>query len=287
MSAAVLPSEALCRETPSIALGGIRVRGRIDAALAAAPCGTTRIARLSETGGYRLRFPRTHAAQSEAVVINTGGGVVGGDVVALDFQLSPAADAVITTQAAERIYRSTGAPSRIEIALAAAAGARLAWLPQETILFSGSRLQRRFEVDVAADASVLMVESLVFGRAASGEVMRAGSLKDVWRVRREGRLLLAESTRLDAISAAVLDRPAVLNGARAVATLLYVASDAEGRLLDMRAALADQGCEWGASAWSCMLAVRFLAPAAEQVRAALVRAAQTLRGAPMPRVWMT
>jgi urease accessory protein len=285
MSAVALPSEAGSFEA-ACALGGIRVRGRIGAAFAATDR-RTRIAHLEEHGGYRLRFPHTHGSHAEAVIINTGGGVVGGDDVELDFRVGAGARAVVSTQSAERIYRSAGPHSRIRVSLTAASGGRLHWLPQETILFSGARLARHFEVDVAADAAALLIESLVLGRAASGETMRSGRLHDVWRVRRNGSLVLADVLRLERLSAATLDRPAVLDGARAAAMLLYVAPDAEVRLAAVREAMGEARGEWGASAWYGMLAMRFLARAPQHVRSDLMRAALVLSGMPMPRVWAT
>ncbi|NJO23617.1 MAG: urease accessory protein UreD, partial [Sphingomonadales bacterium] len=149
----------------------------------------TGIATLAEKGGYRLKFPRTHGSHAEAVIINTGGGVVGGDRIKLDFSIEEGADATVTTQAAERIYRSTGLDSEIDARLRVSNRARLIWAPQETILFSGAKLRRRYEVDVASSARLLFVESMIFGRVASGEEMDRGALHDSWRVRRDGRLV--------------------------------------------------------------------------------------------------
>jgi len=152
------------------ALAPVRVRGGARLRCVATAEGTTRLADLAESGGYRLRFPTTHARHLEAVQINTGGGVAGGDVVRFAAEVSPGADVVWSTQAAERIYRSSGLTSRIEVSLAVGGAARLDWLPQETILFSGARLARRIAADVAPDASLLLAETVVFGRVASNEV---------------------------------------------------------------------------------------------------------------------
>ena len=169
--------------------------------------------------------------------------------------------------------------------LRAAAGARLAWVPQETILFSGARLRRRIEVDIADGGAVLLAESTVFGRIASGEVMQHGRLHDVWRVRRDGRLVFAEATRLDDVSKATLGRPAVLCGATAASLLLYVGPEAEARLPAVREAMNGARAGIGSSTWNGMLVVRCVAAAPADMRHDVMRAIAILSGAPLPRVW--
>ena len=150
---------------------------------------------------------------------------------------------------------------------------------------SGARLRRRLDADVAADATLTIVESLVFGRLAMGEVVTDGELRDRWRVRRDGALVFAEELRIDGAVAQTLDRPAIGRAARATATLLHVAPDAETRLEPFRDALRDAQAEWGASAWNGMLVARFVSPSPEHQRAAIVTALGALLGKSAPRVW--
>lgn len=284
MSAAVSLSEDPAHAAACM-LDKIRVDGGITATFSLRPDGPTGIATLAERGGYRLKFPRTHSHHAEAVIINTGGGVVGGDRIKLDFSVQQGADATVTTQAAERIYRSIGPNSEIDARLKVAHGARLIWAPQETILFSGARLRRKYEVDVSSTARLLFVESMIFGRTASGEVMDRGALHDSWRIRRDGRLVFAESNRLDDVSEDVLRHPAVLGPSRALACILYVAPDAEAQLASVREVLESVGAGGAASAWNGLLVVRFVTDAARDMRHAMVRVMQELSGASMPRVW--
>ncbi len=155
---------------------------------------------LRQAGCLKARFPRrVVAGWMDVVTLNTGGGVAAGD--RLDISVSAAAGCQVTVsaQAAERFYRALDrdAPSRVRTALTVAAGAALEWLPQETILFDRCALDRRLEIDMAADARFLGVETLVFGRAAMGETVRQASLRDLIRVRRGGALLLHDAIRLD------------------------------------------------------------------------------------------
>lgn len=242
------------------------------------------VARLHEAGGLRLRFPRARTG-CEAVLVNTGGGVAGGDRARLAFRAGPGADVTLTTQSAEKIYRAQNAPADISLDLAAAAGARLEWLPQETILFDGARLRRTFSLDAAEDARVTLLEATIFGRLAMGERDMTGFLADRWRLRRGGRLVFADDLRLEGDIARLLDRAAIGDGARASGVLVHLAPDAEDLLEGARAALEGAGCETGASAWDGMLVVRLLARAPEDLRAALKPLLVFLRGRDAPRVW--
>jgi urease accessory protein len=260
----------------------VRAEGGVRLVFGATPRGTAPLT-IAESGGYRVRFPRTR----EGVLINTGGGMTGGDRMQVDVTVGGGAAAVLTTQAAEKIYRSDGPETGIAAALVLERESRLAWLPQEQILFDGARLARKLDVAMAPDAALTLVESVVFGRFASGEAVEEGAFRDRWRVRRGGRLVLAEDVHLDGRIAATLGRPAAANGARALATFLHVAPDAENRLEPARAALEGASCECGVTAFDGMLLARFLAADPQGLRADLARFVEAFRGEPMPRSWQT
>lgn len=179
------------------------------------PGGATRILDLAESGPSRLRFPRGTGAL-ETVLVNTAGGVACGDTFAIDLALDPGAELVLTTTAAEKIYRSDGPVSYIANTLALEAGAHLAWLPQETILFDRARVRRRFTADLAEGAALIAVEVVAFGRAARGERITDGLFADSWRIRRGGQLAYADDLLLDGPISDLLARPAV-GGERAPA----------------------------------------------------------------------
>ena len=184
-----------------------RQRARGEARVRFARAGARSAAeRAFETGGLRLRFPRSDA-ECEAVLVNTGGGMAGGDRASIAVEVGANARALVTTQSAEKIYRCEGEPARVETRLSVEPGGSLVWAPQETLLFEQASLERRLDAEVAADASLLIVEAAVFGRLASGETDVAARLHDRWRIRRAGRLVFAEALRL-ADAAAALDRPA-------------------------------------------------------------------------------
>ncbi len=245
----------------------------------------TRLADLGETGGYRFRFPTTYADHLEAVQINTGGGIAGGDRTEFAIEAGAGTDVVFATQAAERIYRSLGPSSEISVRLSLGSSARLDWLPQETLLYSGARLHRRYEIDLTTSSRLLMVEQITYGRIASGEVMNDGALHDRWHVRRDGRMIFAEAARLDGNITELLGRPAIGGGARASAIMLYVAPDAEDRRDSVRLAMASAISNCAVSAWNGMLVARFQSEAPDKVRCDVVGIANVLSQRPLPRVW--
>jgi urease accessory protein len=260
-----------------------RARGAIRARFAKAGDRSC-LAGLFEAGGLRLRFPR-NAQSCEAVIVNTGGGVIGGDHAQLAFAAEAGADVTLTTQAAEKIYRAQNIPAHIALDLAAADNARLEWLPQETILFDGAKLNRTFTLDAQTSARVTLLEATIFGRLAMGEHSISGHLADRWRLRRDGKLIFADDLRLTGDIGAQLDRKSCGAGARATALLLHIAPDAEALLDPVRESLTSAPCQAGASAWNGLLAIRLLSPAPEKMRAALSPLLEILRGRPAPRVW--
>jgi urease accessory protein len=240
--------------------------------------------RLFETGGLRWRFPRS-STPCEVAVVNTGGGVAGGDSYRLGLTLGEGAEVEATTPSAEKIYRSEGAPALIAMRLVLAPRARLFWLPQETLMFEGARLERKLEADMSGEASLVIAESLVFGRLAMGESRIEARLRDSWRVRRDGELVFADETRIERAGAA-LDRRAVGAGARALATIVAAAPDIETRLPDLRSALdgAGDGVEAGASAFDGLIVARLLSASPSRLRAALIASIVAIGGR-KPRLW--
>ncbi|MCW3848059.1 urease accessory protein UreD [Sphingomonas sp. LB-2] len=219
------------------------------------------------------------------MLLNTAGGLTGGDRMRWEASAGRGANLRVTTQTAERVYRSNSGDALVETHLHAEAGAALEWLPQETILFDGARLSRTLSIELANNASLLAVEAIVFGRRAHGECVRSGALRDQWRVRQGGRLIYADNVRIDGDIAALADRPATLGGAQAFATLL-LAGHGRMPIETLRAILPDDdGLEAGASALPHVTIVRVIAAHGDILRPALAGLLHALRGAALPRVW--
>ena len=260
---------------------GNRARGRI--ALAAAASGAaTRPARVAEEGSLRVRFPGTRARGLEAVIVNTAGGIAGGDQLDVTVAVGEGARLAVTTTAAEKVYRTLGPAAAIDLRLTVKPGGALFWLPHETILFDRARLRRTIEADVVEGGRMVLAEAIVFGRTAMGEVVEQGSLFDRWRIRHGGSLRFAETVRLDGPVAETLQHRAVAAGALAVATLLMLPGD-ETMLAAVRAVPVRS--EVAASAWNGLAVVRIVAKDAAWLRQDLV-AVLTAMGVPLPRLWV-
>lgn len=282
MYAAIFPSDMLQSIPP--ALAGIRVTGGADIRFRA-HASRTHLADLREADGYKVRLPNA-GGSAEAVIINTGGGVAGGDHVRISAIMEEGAAATLSTPSAERIYGAlVGSTTKIDVGLNLAENARVNWLPQETILFDKARLERSLSVDMAANATVLISETVIFGRAAMGETIASASYSDKWRIRRGGKLILADNTRLDGPIADLLAKPAIAGGARVISTTIFIAPDAEGRLAAIRAALAVPDTNAAASAWNGMLVIRALGQNSQSVRKLLTQSLPLLSGNDLPRVW--
>jgi urease accessory protein len=241
---------------------------------------------LNQAGAARVRFPRPAGGGIEAVLVNSAGGLTGGDRIAVAVALAAACDATVTSAAAEKIYRAQDhQAAQVKVELTLAAGARLCWLPQPTIVFNGARLERRTEVALAADGTLLALEILIFGRAAMGERVAHGALDDVWRVRRAGTLVFAEALRLKGAIGATLRKTATFAGARASALLIYVAPDAVGRLGEAQARVQAFGSTAGASAFNGLLLVRALAADGGMLQKDMCALMEWLSARPLPRVW--
>jgi urease accessory protein len=218
------------------------------------------------------------------VVVNTAGGMAGGDRYAIDITVESAARLVVTSAAAEKVYRTHGPDTHVDVTVTVAAGGAVTWIPQETILFDRARLRRTIDVDLAGDASLVLAEAVVFGRSGMGERVVEGLLHDHWRVRRGGRLLYADTVRLDGAIADTLASPAVANGGVAIATVVIVPGDE--RTADAMRALGAFSGEVGVSAWKGLVAVRMVADNGANLRRDLAAVLRELRGTALPRLWL-
>ncbi len=255
--------------------------------------GRTALADLYQRDPQRVLFPRVPQAEPEtAVLVTTSGGLVGGDNLQVSVTAGADTQVLVTTQAAEKIYRSSGADCRIETDLCVANGAWLEWLPQETILFDGARLRRQTRVDLRTGGRLLAGEMTVFGRTASGERFSHGLLNDRWTVRVGGQRRWMDAVHLaDALSEA-LNAAAGFDGAVACATLIYVAPDSAQRLELARALLPESApIVSAATLVNGVLLLRWLARDALQLRRAYSDFRRTFRhrvaGLPdaLPRLW--
>lgn len=257
--------------------------------------GATRLAELYHHDPLRWLLPDPRPGDLPvAVLVTTSGGMVGGDRLDIAISCGPAASALITTQAAERVYRSTGADCLIETDVRVETGGWLEWMPQEAITFEGARLRRNTRLSVAAGGRMIAGEMLVFGRAAFGETVTRGLIRDAWEVTLGGRLIWADALHLDGDIAEALAHPAGFGGAGACATLLLAGGDAATHLVaarDLAEQIAEDGLRTGVTAFDGLLVIRILGQRAGQARSAYARMWSGLRAAAaglptrLPRLW--
>jgi urease accessory protein len=251
-----------------------------------------RIVDVFQRSPVRIMFPRVGCAIEEAVLVNTAGGIAGGDRLEFGVTALASASIAVTSQAAEKVYRALNEPARIATKLQACEAAKLAWLPQETIVFNWGRLSRETEVELSSGAELLALEWLVLGRAAHGEEMVGGHITDSWRVKKDGRLIWADCFRITDEVFPHVHRKALLSNCKAVATLIYFGPHLDARLEYLRAIAAPLECHCAATSVAGLVIVRFAAKASYDLRLAvrdfLQQFSRELKPGPfrVPKIWL-
>ncbi|WP_229736448.1 urease accessory protein UreD [Novosphingobium endophyticum] len=261
---------------------------RVDGAARVA-FGPAGLSDLYQKAPCRLLFPDIETGDfPQAVSITTSGGLTGGDRVVLDISIEPGACATVSTQAAEKLYRvlPDDPAIHIETRINIAEGGRCEWLAQEAILFDRSQVRRHLHAHLAADARLLAVETIVFGRAAMGEVYAEGLIHDEWRIWRSDELIWADALHIDGKFAEIAAQPFCLGPARALATMVYAGADAADHL-----PLAREMSDGCATCFGELLLVRLIDADSRLLRSRVMRAASALRAATLglpdrlPAVW--
>ncbi|SFI26371.1 urease accessory protein UreD [Albimonas pacifica] len=283
-TATAAPGRALARQPRAEGEG--RVSSKIRA-------GRSRLDGLYQRGSAKCMLPTVYeGAALEAVLLNTAGGLTGGDRFDWTAEAGAGSHLVTTTQTAERVYRAQPheGPARVRTRLRAGPGATLEWLPQETILFDGGALDRRLEIDLAPDAAFIGVEPLILGRAAMGETVREARFRDAWRLRIDGRLVWADGLRLEGDVGALAARAATFGGRICAATAVVAGPGAEAAVVSARNLLASfpgPGAEalGAASRVNGVATVRILARDGRALRRMLAPLLELWRGGSLPRPW--
>ncbi len=277
---------ALPSDDSSTALALARSHGELVLAFKRRADATV-IDRLFQSGCLKARFTAPQGRRAgDAILLNTAGGLTGGDRLAISVHWGRGTSALMTGQASEKIYRRSMGVARIATTISLESGAAGEWLPQETILFDRAALDRETAIHLAPDARFLCLEAVVLGRTAMGETVKEGQLREAWRIWRGDKLIYADALELKGPIAHSLQHRAITGGAIAFATLLWIDPDCGARLDDIRAGLAAADGHAGASFWNGMIAIRLLAPDGACLRRDIVRALKILRPErPLPPLW--
>lgn len=281
-----LRGEADGCETPAAAAAALRSSGIVRLEFKRRGDATV-LDRLYQSGCLKARLFRPEPRHcTEAAVLNTSGGLVGGDRLFHDIRWGPATHAAITTPACEKLYRAASRIATIQTSLSVAEGATAEWLPQETIVFDRTKVKRDLQVRLAVGAIFTGIESVVLGRAEMGETLQTVWLRDGWRIWRGDRLIYADAFNLGGDASKLLTCAPTLQGHRAFANLLHIGPRAEAEMQRVRDFLADSGCICGTSAWNGMLSARLVARDGATLRQAVAQVLGIIRGnLALPRVW--
>jgi urease accessory protein len=232
--------------------------------------GRTQIIDVFQKSPVRVMFPTVPGCKiEEAVLINTGGGIAGGDRIEYDLAAIQNASISVSTQAAEKVYRALDEPARLSTRLKITEAAKLAWLPQETILFDAARICRNTEIEVSSGSELLAVEWVFLGRAAYGEVMTGGHILESWRVKRDGRLIWADSFRVTDSVFEHLHRKVLRAQYKAIGTLIYFGPHLDTRMEFLRAIAPSLECRCAVTAVNGLMIIRFAAELSCDLRLAL------------------
>ena len=245
--------------------------------------GRAQLATLEQAGSAKAMLPRVHGVVPEVVFLNTSGGLTGGDRLSYHLEIPPDTEVTGTTQTAERGYASPGPAASVRVTASVGAGGRLNWLPQETLIYENAHVSRETKIELYGNATCLLVETIVLGRHAMGEVPRQARLTDRKLVQRDGRPVWAETLHFDRQALSQTGQPAVLNGANCFAVIALIAPDAPDLTERIRSTLTEPGCRSAASGWAGKLLVRITATDGWPLRCQIARTLRTL--IPLPRVW--
>lgn len=259
-----------------------RARGAIDLVIVSG-----KLKRFYQSGSAKIFIPKTYAKTTEAVLVNTAGGLTGGDIFDAKLRADGDTHLTVSTQTAERVYCALGPQAaKITIDIDLGGKASLHWLPQETILFDGAGFSRHLKVEMDDAASFLASEMMVFGRTAMHETVRQGNISDQWRISRDGRLIHAEALRLDGHIDEKLLQPASADGGVCVATTLYVSRDAEAKADAVRSFFKNHDdVRTAVSAWDGKLVIRSVCGNTARLKKLMAQFIEQFRNIANPRVW--
>lgn len=256
---------------------------RAQGALRLSTIGDSEIQELFQQGATKVLFPR-HNNRLECIMINTSGGLTGGDEFSNIITCRDRSLLTLTTQGCERIYRSVDNTSAIvENNIILKGSSSICWLPQETIVFDQGRINRKLKVELSSEAEALIVEPIIFGRLAMGEINISGHFDDMVQIKLENKIIFFDRTYLSGNISNILKRPAVADGFLATALLIYKSVKAKSFLETVRDQLNTKS---GVSLISDdFLVMRLLAPTGYELRKMLVPIINEITNKNLPKTW--
>lgn len=252
----------------------------------------TRLSRREQRGPLAIQRPFYPEGKTcHLYLLHPPGGVVGGDRLCIEADVRPGASALVTTPGATKLYRSTGAPARIEQRLAITGDGQLEWLPQENIFFPGAEVDLDTNVQLSAQGRFIGWEVNCLGRPANDEAFDTGRIDSRLRIYRGGEALFFDRLQID--SRQRLHGPARLRGHAVVAHMLASHVDAQ-LLAAVRESINQPADAWlGTTLLADLLVLRYLGGSTEQARRLFLATWRLLRPPLLqrrpcpPRIWAT
>ncbi len=257
---------------------------------------STILSRRSHHGPLRVQkplYPEGHGL-CHAIVLHPPAGIAGGDQLRIHIAVGEGAQSLLTTPGAGKWYRSAGRMAQQLVSLKVGAGGTAEWLPQESIIFDGAQAEMRTVVELAPGASYVGVETICFGRRASGETFQRGCLRLATDIHIDGRAIWHERGIIDG-SSPLMQSPIGLAGFTVCSTVLAagVAVPPETLAACRAAPTAEADARFGVTAMPQLCVGRYLGHSAESAREWFVTLWQHLRplllgrAAQAPRIWNT
>ena len=251
------------------------------------------VSRCRHNGPLRVQKPfYPEDGVCHVYLLHPPGGVVGGDELSVSVSAGKGSAALITTPGATRVYRSAGPLSTIKYQLNVEAGASLEWLPQDSILYGGSRLSQEMEVRVASGSRFCGWDITSMGRPASGDHYSSGEFDQGFRLYVDSLPVLMERQRWRA-GQEVLEASWGLSGHTVLGTFYGFPAD-DDILSHLRPRLEDISAgEIAVTLVDDVLVVRALADDAVALRQVFtdiwLSVREMINGFPpgSPRVWAT
>ena len=168
------------------------------------------IVKFFQKGSSKALIPNTHNDYKQIVLINTAGGITGGDKFCIGLELDNS-KICGSTQAAEKIYKGDIKEGKIDLDINLKNNSTLFWLPKEMILFNNCNLKRQINVNLSTNSNLLMSESTIFGRTAMKETFSNGNYKDFWKIFIGKKLIHVEATKSEGNIEEFLSKAATFN----------------------------------------------------------------------------
>ena len=217
----------------------------------------TSIYDLHQSGALKVLIPKAKSKHAEAVLINTGGGIVAGDSLSIEVTSYENTNTWITTQASEKVYKSNGELSLLKTKINLGDDSILFWCPKETILFNNSKFKRNLDFNIKSSSKMLVIENIVFGRLASGELNADCYFFDQWRIKRDEKLIFAENFLFEDKKS--MYRNTNLGEYRSLMNIMYISHDAKNYINKMRNIISTGDLFGEASHWNDFISLRALA----------------------------